>query len=649
MIPRDTIDTIISTVRIEEVIGDFVVLRRRGVNMLGLCPFHNEKTPSFTVSPAKGIYKCFGCGKAGNAVNFIMEHEHFSYPEALKYLARKYNIEVEEEEQTPEQLQELNEKESLYNLNQFAQQFFSRTLLETNEGKAVGWSYLRERGIRDDIIQKFQLGFSPSVWDAFSQHAAKNGYKKEYLIKTGLSLEKENRLYDRFHSRIIFPIHSASGRVIGFGGRILSAEKTHAKYVNSPESEIYNKSKTLYGIFFAKNAIISKDNCYLVEGYTDVISLFQAGIENTVASSGTSLTLDQIRMIRRYTTNITILYDGDPAGIKASFRGIDMIVEQAMNVMIVLFPNGEDPDSFARKNHPDEVDRFIKENAVNFILFKTRLLLDETRNDPIKKAGLIKEIVNTIALIPDGISRSLYIHECSALMTVSEQVLMVEMNKILRARLKKSLKEEGPEGNEILPEPEVIAEPQKDFDTDSPGSQEQEIIRLLLLYGRDIIHLKMDNAADTGVPVMVADYVVHVLLRDEMVFENPVFGKIYEFYLDGVQKDAIPDRNFFLTHPDLELSQTAVNLVFSPYELSKNWYKNNILITTEESRLLLHVEHSIHAFRARKLEKMMTEIRRKLANAETAEEQTILMKQLGELKKQSIRINREGLGRIIIK
>ena len=456
-------------------------------------------------------------------------------------------------------------------------------------------------------------------------------------------------MYDRFHSRIIFPIHSASGRVIGFGGRILSAEKTHAKYVNSPESEIYNKSKTLYGIFFAKNAIISKDNCYLVEGYTDVISLFQAGIENTVASSGTSLTLDQIRMIRRYTTNITILYDGDPAGIKASFRGIDMIVEQAMNVMIVLFPNGEDPDSFARKNHPDEVDRFIKENSVNFILFKTRLLLDETRNDPIKKAGLIKEIVNTIALIPDGISRSLYIHECSALMTVSEQVLMVEMNKILRARLKKSLKEEGPEENEILPEPEVIAESQKDFDTDSPGSQEQEIIRLLLLYGQDIIHLKMDNAADAGIPVMVADYVVHVLLRDEMVFENPVFGKIYEFYLDGVQKDAIPDRNFFLTHPDLELSQTAVNLVFSPYELSKNWYKNNILITTEESRLLLHVEHSIHAFRARKLEKMMTEIRRKLANAETAEEQTILMKQLGELKKQSIRINREGLGRIIIK
>lgn len=649
MIPRETIETIISTVRIEEVVGDFVMLRRRGVNLIGLCPFHNEKTPSFTVSPVKGIYKCFGCGKAGNAVNFIMEHEHFSYPEALKYLARKYNIEVEEEEQTPEQLQELNEKESLYNLNQFAQQFFTRCLHETNEGKSIGGSYLRQRGIRDDIIEKFQLGFSPEERDAFSRHAVKQGYKKEYLIKTGLSLEKENGLFDRFHSRIIFPIHSASGRVIGFGGRILSSEKSHAKYVNSPESEIYNKSKTLYGINFAKNSIIANDNCYLVEGYTDVISLFQAGIENVVASSGTSLTIEQIRMIRRYSTNITILYDGDPAGIKASFRGIDMIVEQDMNVMIVLFPDGEDPDSFARKNHPNEVARFIKESAVNFILFKTRLLLDETRNDPIKKAGLIKEIVHTITLIPDGIARSLYIHECSTLMSVSEQVLVNEMNKILRARLKKSTKEELLEDQEIIPEPELVADPQKEFDFESPLFQEQEIIRLLLLYGQEIIHLKMEDPPAPEVPVMVADYVVHVLSHDETIFENPIFSKIFGCYSEGVRQDTIPDRNYFLIHPDQEISQTAVNLVFSPYELSRNWYKNNILVTTEESRLLLHVEHTIHALKARKLEKMMTEIRRKLSGTTTPEDQTMLMKQLGELKKQSIRINREGLGRIITK
>ena len=315
MINRDTIDTILTTARVEEVIGDYVNLRRRGVNLLGLCPFHNEKTPSFTVSPAKGIYKCFGCGKAGNSVNFIMEHEHFSYPEALKYLARKYNIEVEEEEQTPEQLLEQNEKESLYNLNLYAQQYFTRMLHDTAEGKSVGLSYFRERGMREELINKFQLGFSPDKWDAFSENATQNGYKKEFLIKTGLSLEKDNRIYDRFHSRVMFPIHSASGRVIGFGGRILSADKSKAKYVNSPESEIYNKSKTLYGIYFAKNAIISKDSCLLVEGYTDVISMHQAGIENVVASSGTSLTHDQVRMIQRYTPNITILYDGDPAGI----------------------------------------------------------------------------------------------------------------------------------------------------------------------------------------------------------------------------------------------------------------------------------------------------------------------------------------------
>ncbi|MEI7981037.1 MAG: DNA primase, partial [Bacteroidota bacterium] len=315
VINRETIDNIITTALIEEVIGDFVSLRRRGVNLLGLCPFHNEKTPSFTVSPAKGIYKCFGCGKAGNSVNFLMEHEHFSYPEALKYLARKYNLEIEEEEQTPEQLQELNEKESLFNLNLFAQQYFTKNLFGTEEGKAIGLSYFRERGIREDLIQKFQLGYSSKKRDAFSEFAVANGYKREYLIKTGLVVDTENRLTDRFHERVLFPIHSASGRVLGFGGRMLGGEKNRPKYINSPESDIYNKSKTLYGIFFAKNAIISKDNCLLVEGYTDVISLHQAGIENVVASSGTSLTFDQVRMIQRYTSNITILYDGDAAGI----------------------------------------------------------------------------------------------------------------------------------------------------------------------------------------------------------------------------------------------------------------------------------------------------------------------------------------------
>ena len=646
MINRETIDNIITTARIEEVIGDYVNLRRRGVNMLGLCPFHNEKTPSFTVSPAKGIYKCFGCGKAGNSVNFIMEHEHYSYPEALKYLARKYNIEVEEKEQTPEQLLELNEKESLYNLNLFAQQYFTKSLLETAEGKSVGLSYFKERGIREDLIHKFQLGFSPDKWDAFSENAMQNGYKKEFLIKTGLSLEKDNRLYDRFHSRVIFPIHSPSGRVIGFGGRILGSDKNRPKYVNSPESDIYNKSKTLYGIYFAKNAIISKDNCLLVEGYTDVISMHQAGIDNVVASSGTSLTHDQVHMIQRYTSNISILYDGDPAGIKASFRGIDIIVEQGMNVKIVLFPNGEDPDSYARKHHPSEVESFVNENAVNFILFKTRLLLGETQNDPIKKAALIREIVNTIALIPDSISRSLYVKECSALMAISEQVLMSELNKILRARLKKSSPGLDKELEAIQVE-QIPSESQTDIDLYSAEYQERDIIRLLLLYGHDIIRIKLRNTDEEEVSVQVADYVVNDLVNDEMGFENAIFKTIFDEFHKGADIDEIPDGNWFLSHQNSEISLAAVNLVFTNYNLSPNWFKNNIMITTEKTRLHMYVMFALRAYKARKLDKMMSEIQKKLAVASTPELQRDLQKAYLELKKQSVRINKDGLGRII--
>jgi DNA primase len=646
MIKHDTIDTIIQTARIEEVIGDFVALRRRGVNQIGLCPFHNEKTPSFTVSPAKGIYKCFGCGKAGNSVNFIMEHEHFSYPEALRYLARKYNIEIEEEEQTPEQLQEISEKESLFNLNLFAQQYFTKALFETEEGKAIGLSYFRERGIREDIIRKFQLGLSPEKWDGFSEYAIQQGYKKEYLLKTGLSLEKDGRLYDRFHARVIFPISSVTGRVIGFGGRILGNDKNRPKYVNSPESEIYNKSKTLYGIFFAKNAIISKDNCLLVEGYTDVISLHQAGIENVVASSGTSLTHDQVRMIQRYTSNISILYDGDPAGIKASFRGIDMIVEQGLNVKIVLFPDGEDPDSFARKNHPAEVESFINNNSLNFILFKTRLLLGETENDPIKKASLIKEIVNTIALIPDAISRSLYVKECSALMTISEQVLMSELNKILRARVKKSASETNSAPEEI-PTEQITSEPQFDLDLDSAEYQEMEIIRLLLLYGQTLIPIKKHPGDEEKVKVSVADYVVHDITQDEMSFENEIYKYIFNEFIEGVENDDIPNGIKFLSHQNHEISSLAVNLLFTPYELSQNWLKNNIMIETEETRLQMHMVLSLLAFKARKLDKMMTGIRKKLADASSPEEEGALMKTYQELKKQSIKINNDGLGRII--
>lgn len=646
MITRDTIDQIIAATRIEEVVGDYVTLRRRGVNLLGLCPFHNEKTPSFTVSPVKGIYKCFGCGKAGNAVNFLMEHEHFTYPEALRYLAKKYQIEIDEEEQSPEQIQEINEKESLYSLNLFAQQFFSKTLHETEEGKAIGLTYFKERGIREDLIKKFQLGYNPERWDAFTGAAISAGYKKEYLIKTGLSIEKEERLYDRFHARVMFPIHSASGRVLGFGGRVLGGEKNRAKYVNSPESDIYNKSKTLYGIFFARNAVASHDNCLLVEGYTDVISLHQAGIEHVVASSGTSLTYDQIRTIQRYTANITILYDGDTAGIKASFRGIDMIVEQGMNVRVVLFPEGEDPDSFARNHHPNEVQAFISQHADNFILFKTKLLINETKGDPIKKATLIKEIVQTISLIPDAISRSLYIKECAAIMLISEQAIVTELNKILRARFKQPDAAANKTPDQIE-EVNPTAPPQVEIDPNSSEFQEKEIIRMLLLYGQRTMKIKTNSEDATEISVLVSDYVTHDIQTDELSFDSPLFAKIYAEFQLASEKDTSPDRLYFLSHSDPEISQTAIDLIFTPYELSNNWLKNSILVETEENRLKMHVEHALLAFKAKKIDKTITELQNKLTIVSSPEEQTEILETLKALKRQSIRINNSGLGRII--
>ncbi|MEG2666565.1 MAG: DNA primase, partial [Bacteroidales bacterium] len=382
MIPIEVKQQILDSARIDEVVGDFVILKRRGANLLGLCPFHQEKTPSFIVSPAKGIFKCFGCGKGGDSVTFLMEHEQISYPEALKYLARKYNIEIVEEEKTEAQIQKLNDRESLLQVSEYASSYFSKNLWETEQGRAVGLSYFRERGFSDVIIQKFQLGYCLDSWDAFSKEALKESYPKRYLVSSGLSIEKEDRLYDRFRNRVIFPIHSLSGRIIGFGGRVLTVDKTKAKYVNSPESEIYNKSQVLYGIFLAKRDIINKDLAYLVEGYTDVISLHQAGVTNVVASSGTSLTQDQIKLISRFTKNITILYDGDAAGIKASFRGIDMLLSQGLNVRVVLFPDGHDPDSFAKSHTSEQIEKYLQLHAVDFIRFKTGLLLEEVGEDP---------------------------------------------------------------------------------------------------------------------------------------------------------------------------------------------------------------------------------------------------------------------------
>ncbi|MCK9616581.1 MAG: DNA primase [Lentimicrobiaceae bacterium] len=646
MIRPEVIQTILETARIEEVVGEFVSLRKRGTNYIGLCPFHNEKTPSFNVSPARGIFKCFGCGKAGNSVGFIMEHEHYSYPEALKFLARKYHIEVEEEEQTPEQIQVQNRKESLYHTTAFAQKFFTSSLFENEEGKAVGLTYFHERGFHEETIKKFQLGYCFDKWDTFTRHALENAYKLELLNETGLTISREGKNFDFFRGRVMFPVHNLTGSVIGFGGRILTGDKTKPKYINSPESDIYNKSKALYGIFFAKNAILAQDNCFLVEGYTDVISLHQAGIENVVASSGTSLTPDQIKLVKRFTPNITILYDGDPAGIKASFRGIDMILEEGMNVKIVLFPEGEDPDSFARTRRSVEVQAFISNNASDFINFKTGLLLNETAGDPIQKTRLIKEIVGTIALIPDAITRTVYIRECSMLMNITEQALMNELNKVLRNRFTRNL---TPQEKEAIPEVVPIIQPrQATADTLESEFQEHELIRLMLLYGNK--PLQCEVAEETPfkrkytVEVKVANYILNDLKKDNLEFKNPLYQAISAEFSN--MENAFPDEQYFFNNPNHTLSVAVIDILSTPYQLSKNWSKKHIVVPLEEEKLKEAVDTSILAFKAKRVEQMITDNIRALKLSTDEEEVISILTQLKSLKDISNIINGK-LGRIV--
>jgi DNA primase len=650
LIPKETIQEIVDTARVEEVVGEFVNLKKRGTTYVGLCPFHNEKTPSFTVTPKRGIYKCFGCGKGGDAVNFLMEHEHFNYPEALKYLAKKYNITVEEEEQTAEMVQEQQEKESLFLVNDFAAKYFAHNLFNTDQGKAIGLTYFKERGFREDIIRKFQLGYAIDEWDNFTAHALQQGYKLEYLKKTGLTIEKEEKHYDRFRGRVLFPIQNLSGRILGFGGRTLSSDKSVPKYVNSPESEVYNKSKVLYGINHAKSAIIAADNCYLVEGYTDVISLHQTGIENVVASSGTALTNDQIRLISRYTKNITILYDGDEAGIKASFRGIDLILEQGMNVKIVLFPEGEDPDSFARRHRTSEVQNFITGQAVNFIIFKTNLLLKEASGDPIKKSALIREIVGSIALIPDPIIRSVYIQECAALMEIAEQTLMNALNQIRRKRFDKRIKEQKAPETESFVQPFVIpVEKEQSTDFHTTENHEREIIRLLMQYGdkKLIFEHKEEDGDIQRMEVDAAWFIIKDLENDEISMQNQLYQNVLATATTQVELGNLPDSKFYLQHEDKNIASLAADLLSEKYVLD-NWESVKIKVKTEEDKLMIAVTGAILSLKLRVLERQY-EASLKALKSETSEEEIELLIATQQKVRKKISLVSKELGRIILR
>ncbi len=585
MIRPETIEKVLETARIEEVIGDFLTLKKRGSNFIGNCPFHNEKTPSFSVSASKGIFKCFGCGKSGNVFGFVMEHEHLTYPDAVKFVAAKYKIEIEEQIPTEEESAAIDARESLFAVTSFATKWFEDQLWNTDEGRAIGLSYFNDREFRPETIKKFNLGFSPDRRDAFSKHAINNGYKLEFLESSGLSVVREDRYFDRFKGRVIFPIHNVSGRIVGFGARILTSDKTIAKYLNSPESEIYHKSRILYGLYQSRKAIGDADNCLLVEGYTDVISLHQAGIQNVVASSGTSLTTEQIRLIKRFTLNITILYDGDPAGIKASFRGIDMILSEGMNVRILLFPDNDDPDSFARKHHPDEVVTFIKQNSRDFINFKTTLLLEDAKGDPIKRAGLIREILTSIALVPDTIIRTEYIRECSVLMDFDEAVLFRELSKLLKQKLAKidQREEEQPEAIDSLTIPEKSKIDNQPI-VDRLAEHEKNIIRILILYGNLLVQSDYEiDANNNPIRIPAAKEIINDLTSEDYVFKVSLYQNIYTLIKNALEEgNLILSESHFVNHQDPEINSLAAEFVGNFYEISPLWESEKGIYTSRE-------------------------------------------------------------------
>ena len=630
MIDQATIDRILDAAQIYDVVSEFVTLRKRGVNYVGLCPFHDDKTPSFYVSPAKGLCKCFACGKGGNAVHFIMEHEQLSYPEALRFLAKKYGIEIKERELSNEEKAAQSERESLFVVNQWANDYFRHTLRQTEEGRNIGMAYFRGRGFRDDIIEKFQLGYCTEARDALAREALAKGYKKEYLVKTGLCYETEDhRLRDRFWGRVIFPVHTLSGKVVAFGGRVLaSATKgVKVKYVNSPESEIYHKSNELYGIFQAKQAIVKQDRCYLVEGYTDVISMHQSGVENVVASSGTALTAQQIKLIHRFTNNLTVLYDGDAAGIKASLRGIDMLLEAGMNIKVCLLPDGDDPDSFARKHNSTEFQDFIREHETDFIRFKTNLLMEDAGQDPIRRAELISNIVQSISVIPEAIVRDVYIKECAQLLHVEDRLLVSEVAKRRekeaerkaeqreRERLRHTSATQPTDGTQAPAEniPAPTADDLPPEDSTAPHSDglstppppveaadgytsfipqdakegqefyrfERLILQMVVRYGERVMCNVSDDEGKE-IPVTVIEFVTADLQQDDLAFHNPLHRQMMAEAAAHLHDEGFRAEHYFLTHPDPVISRLSTELISDRYQLSKYHYKNQKIVTDEE-------------------------------------------------------------------
>ncbi len=687
MIDQATIDRIMDAAQIVDVVSEFVTLRRRGVNYIGLCPFHNEKTPSFSVSPSKGLCKCFSCGKGGNVVHFVMEHEQLNYYEALKWLAKKYGIEIKERELSNEEKQAQSVRESLFLVNDFANNYFQNILHNHSEGQAIGIGYFRQRGFRDDIIKKFQLGFSTEERDALAKEAKKKGFNTDYLVKTGLCYTRDDgQLRDRFWGRVIFPVHTLSGKVVAFGGRILKSDSKAAKYVNSPESEIYHKSRELYGIYFAKQAIMKQDKCFLVEGYTDVISMHQAGVENVVASSGTSLTSGQIRMIHRFTNNITVLYDGDMAGIKASIRGIDMLLEEGMNIKVMLLPDGDDPDSFARKHNATEFQEYIAAHEVDFIRFKTNLLMSDA-TDPYKRATLISDIVRSISVIPEAIWRSEYIKECSQLLHVEEKILAEEVAKMKRAEEEKklnarqkentkpsatppeglihdtpsALQEQNPENYNHLEAPPIegtalppirveglqgnespsyVSLHNKEIENVSPlYAQERLIIQQLIRHGEKSIYKSEDDHQELS----TAEYVAMDLKADNIVLSTPLFAKILEDLLLHINDNGFVAERYFIAHPNPQISRLAVDLAEEKYHLSKYHSKTQTIVDDSE-RLNEIIPHLLIDYKMSlveiELKNMLDQLRipEVTNNPSKSMELMTRYKQLLELKQQMAKI-----------